>query len=301
MPFNHLMFCCPLLLLPSFFPSIRIFSNESALHIRWPKYWSFSFYISPSNEYSGSISFSVGLISLLLKGLLKESSPAPQFESINSSALSLPYSPPLTSVHGYWKNHNFDYKDICQQSNVSGFNTLSRFVIAFVPRNKCLLISGLQALSTVILEPKKILSATVPPSICHEEMGLDTMILVFWMLSFKSAFSLSSFTFIKRLFSSSSLFAMRVVSSAYLRLLIFLLAILIPTSDSPSLAFYTMYSAYKLNKQSDNIRPWCAPFPTLSQSISPCLLLYNVCFCVSDSLHSEWQTLGLSTSYNRVL
>ena len=98
------------------------------------------------------------------------------------------------------------------------------------------------------------------PSICHEVMGLDAMIFVFWMLSFKPTFSLSTFTFIKRLFSSSSLSAIRVVSSAYLRLLIFLLAILIPACVSSSPAFL-MYSAYKLNMQGDNIQPWHTPFP----------------------------------------
>ena len=111
------------------------------------------------------------------------------------------------------------------------FNTLSRLVIAFLPRNKCLLISWLWSPSAVIFELKKIKSLTVfivCPSICHGVMGPDAMILVFWMLSFKPAFSLSSFTFIKRLFSSSLLSVKRVVSSAYLRLLIFLPAILIP-------------------------------------------------------------------------
>ena len=109
--------------------------------------------------------------------------------------------------------------------------------------------------------PDKIKSATVSPSICHEVMGPDVMIRVFWMLSFKPAFSLLSFTFIKRLFSSS-LSAIRVVSSEYLRLLIFLQAILIPACASSSPAFLMMYSAYKLNKQGDNIQPWCI----LSQS-----------------------------------
>ena len=107
------------------------------------------------------------------------------------------------------------------------FNKLSRFVIAFLPRNKHLLISWLQSLYVVILEPPKIKSLTVSivsPSICHEVMGSDAMILGFWMLSFKPTFLLSSFTFIKRLFSSSLLSAIRAVSSAYLRLLIFLLA-----------------------------------------------------------------------------
>ena len=110
------------------------------------------------------------------------------------------------------------------------FNTLSRLVITFLPRSKCFLISWLQSPSAVILEPRKIKSATVstvPPSISHEVMGLDAMILVFWMLSFQPTFSLSFFTFIKRLFSCS-LSAIRVVSLAYLRLLIFLPAILVP-------------------------------------------------------------------------
>ena len=108
------------------------------------------------------------------------------------------------------------------------FTMLSRLVITFLPRSKHLVISWLQSPSSVILEPRKIKSATVSPSICHEVMGLDAMILVFWMLSFKPTFSLSFFTFIKRLFSSSSLSAIRVVSSANLRLLLFLPAILIP-------------------------------------------------------------------------
>ena len=106
------------------------------------------------------------------------------------------------------------------------FNMISRLVITFLPRSKCLFISWLQSLSAVISEPKKIKSVTVPivsPSICHEVMGPDAMIWIFWMLSFKPAFSLSSFTFIKRIFCSSLLSAIRVVSSAYLRLLIFLL------------------------------------------------------------------------------
>ena len=110
-------------------------------------------------------------------------------------------------------------------------------------------------------------------------MGLDAMILVSWMLSFKPTFSLSSFTFIKRLFSSSSLSAIRVVSSAYLRWLIFLPAILIPACASSNLAFLLMYSAYKLNKQGDNIQPLCTPFPIWNQSVVPCPVL-TVLQCV---------------------
>ena len=119
---------------------------------------------------------------------------------------------------------------------------------------------------------QKINWATVFPSICHEVIGLDAMILVFWMLSSEPTFSLSYFTFVKRLFSSSSLSAIRVVSSAYLKLLIFLPAILIPPCASSSPVFSTMYSAYKLNKQGDNIQPWCTPFPIRNQSV-PCPVL----------------------------
>ena len=137
------------------------------------------------------------------------------------------------------------------------FNMLSRLIIAFLPGSKCLLISWLQSLSAVTLEPKKIKFVTffhcfsiylpwIDGTRCHD--------LVSRILSFKPAFSLSSFIFIKRLFSSSLLPAIRVVSSAYLRLLIFPLAILIPVCASSSLEFCMMYSAYKLNKQGDNIQ-----------------------------------------------
>ena len=156
------------------------------------------------------------------------------------------------------------------------FNILSRLVITFLPRSKCLSISWLQSPSAVILEPPQINSDTVfiiSPSICHEVIGPDAMIFILWMLSFKPAFSLSSFTFIKRLFSSSLLSAIRVVSSAYLRLLIFLLVILIPACASSSPAFCLMYSVYKLNKQGYRIQPWRTPFPIWNQSIVPCLVL----------------------------
>ena len=111
MPSNHLILCHPLLLPPSIFPNIRIFSNESVLRIRWPKYWSFSFSISPSSEHPGLISFRTDWLDLLvvqgtLKSLLQHHS---SFKSINSSVLSFLYSPTLTSIHDYWKNHSFDY------------------------------------------------------------------------------------------------------------------------------------------------------------------------------------------------
>ena len=122
MPSNHLNLCRPLLLPPSVFPSIRVFSSESALRIRWPEYWSFSFNISPSSEYSGLISFRMDWLDLFaVQGTLKESSPTPQFKSINFSMLSFLYSPTLTSIHDYWKNHSFEETDFCQQSNVSAF------------------------------------------------------------------------------------------------------------------------------------------------------------------------------------
>ena len=170
MPSSYLILCHPLLLLTPIPPSIRVFSNESTLRMRWPKYWSFSFSISP----------------ICCLG---------------------------------WSQFSFQ----------ASFNFMAAIIFC----------SDFRASPP----PKKIKSATVSPSICHEVMGPDAMILVFWMLSFKPIFSLSSFTFIKRLFSSSSLSAIRVVSSAYLRLLIFLPSILIPACASSSPAFLVMYSA----------------------------------------------------------
>ena len=168
------------------------------------------------------------------------------------------------------------------------FNILCGLVITFLPRSKGLLISWLQSPSAVILEPKSIKSVTVSivsQSICHEVFGPDTMILVFWTLSFKLAFSLSSFTFIKRLFSYL-LSAIRVVSSAYLRLLIVLPAILIPACASSNPAFLMMYSAYKLNKQGDNIQPWGTPFPVWDQFIFPCSSS-NCCFLTCIQISQE--------------
>ena len=111
-PSKHLILCCPLLL-PSVFPIISVFSSELALFIRWPKYWSFSFNISPSNEYSELISFRIDWYDLLADQRTQESSSTPQIKSINSLALSLLYGPTLTSIHDYWKNYSFDYTDFC--------------------------------------------------------------------------------------------------------------------------------------------------------------------------------------------
>ena len=151
------------------------------------------------------------------------------------------------------------------------FNMLSRFIIHFLPMSKCLLISWLKSTSAVILEPNKE-SVTVSPSIYHEVVWPDAIILAFWMLTFEPTFSLSSVTFPRKLFSSL-LYAIRVVSSAYLRLLIFLPTILIPACTSFRPVFLMMYSADKLNKQGDNIQPWCTPFPIWNQSLFPCPIL----------------------------
>ena len=160
MPENYLILSCPPLLLPWIFPSIRVFSNELALCIKWLRYWSFSFSfsISPSNEYSGLISFRIDWFeTLAVQGNLKS-----LLQYHNSKASILWHSAffmvqTFTSLHDYWKNHGFNYKDLWRQKKSLCFvNKLSRFVIAFLPRSKHLLISWLQLLSTVILEPKKI-------------------------------------------------------------------------------------------------------------------------------------------------
>ena len=119
-PSNHLILCHPILLL-SIFPSIRVFSNELALCITWTKYWCFIFSISPSNEYSGLISFRIEWFGLLkFMGFSRVFSKR-QFKNINSSVLSLLYGPPLTTIHDYWKNHSFDYMDNFRLSNISAF------------------------------------------------------------------------------------------------------------------------------------------------------------------------------------
>ena len=176
MPSSHLILCRPLLLPPSIFPGIRVFSNESALRIRWPKYWSFSFNISPSNEHPGLISFRMDWLDLLavqgtLKSLLQHHSSKAsilQPSAFFIAQLSHPYTTTGKTIA------------LTRQTFVGKvmsllFNMLSRLVITFLPRSKRLLISWLQLPSAVILEPRKIKSATVSavspavsPSICHE-------------------------------------------------------------------------------------------------------------------------------------
>ena len=181
MPSNHLILCHPLLLLPSISPSIRVFSSDSALCIRWPKYWSFSFSISPSNEHPELISFRMDWLDLLavqrtLKSLLQHHS---------SKASILRHSAFLTVQHPYMatgKTIALTRRTFVGKVMSLLFNMLSRLVITFLPRSKHLLISWLQSPTAVILEPRKIKSdtiSTVFPSICHEVMGVDAMILVF--------------------------------------------------------------------------------------------------------------------------
>ena len=183
MPCNHLILCHPLLLPPSIFPSIRVFSNESALPIRWPKYWSFSFNINPSNEYSGLISFRTDWLDLLavqgtLKSLLKHHSSKASILQHSAFCIVQLSHPHMTTG----KTITLTRQTFVGKGMSLLFSMLSRLVIVFLPRSKCLLISWLQSPSAVILKPKKIKSVTVStisPSICHEVMGLDAVILVF--------------------------------------------------------------------------------------------------------------------------
>ena len=142
---SNQLILCHLLLLPSIFPSIRVFSNESVLPIRWSKYWSFSFTISPSNRYSGLISFRIDWLDLLAEDS-QESSPKPEFKSINSLALSFLYSQTLTSIHDYWKKAiALTTWTLISKVMSLLLNMLSRFVITSLPRSKCLLISRLES------------------------------------------------------------------------------------------------------------------------------------------------------------
>ena len=183
MPFDHLILCHSLLRSPLIFPRIRVFSNESVLHLRWPKYWSFSFSINPSNEYSGLISFRIYWFALLaVQGTLKS---LLQHHSSKASILWHSAFFIVQNSHPYMTTGKtialtrwtFVSKEISLL-----FNMLSRLFIAFRPRSKCLLISWLQSPYAVILAPKKIKSVTVSlvsPSICHEVIRPDAMILVF--------------------------------------------------------------------------------------------------------------------------
>ena len=161
MPSNHPILCCPLLLPPSVFPSIRVFFSDFTLHIRWSKYWSFSFSISPSSEYSGLISFKIYWLDILsVQGFSRVFSSTTVQKRPFFGVLCLLYGPTLTSVHDYWKTTALTAWTFAHKVMFLLFNTLSRFIIAFLPRSKHLLISWLQIPSAVLLEPKKRKSAS---------------------------------------------------------------------------------------------------------------------------------------------
>ena len=180
MPSNHLILCHPLLVLPSIFPSIRVFSNESALRIRWLKYWSFSLNICPFNEHPGLISFRMDWLDLLavqgtLKSLLQHHSSKASILQ-HSAFFILQLSHPCMTTG---KTIAFTRWTFVDKVVSLPFNMLSRLVITFFPRRKRLLILWLQSLSAVVFESRKIKSSTVSPYICHKVMGPDAMILVF--------------------------------------------------------------------------------------------------------------------------
>ena len=281
MPSSHLILCPPLLL-PSILPSIRVFSNESVLHIRWPKYWSFNFSISPSSEYSGLIFFRVDWLDLLavqetLKSLLQHHSSKTSILQCSAFFIVQLWHPYMTTG----KAIALTRWTVVGKVMSLLFNMLSRLVIAFLPRSKRLFISWLQSPSAVIFESKKIKSLTVSgasSSISHEVIGPDAMILVFWMYRvlsqlFHSPLSLSS---------RGSLVLLHFLLWRWCHLRIWgydnlLLTILIPACVSPSLAFCMMYSAYKLNKQVDSTL-----FPIWNQSLVPCPVLTVVSWPASN-------------------
>ena len=202
MPSSHLILCHPLLLLPSIFPNIIVFSSESVLRIRWPKYWSFSFNIGPSNECSGLISFRIdwfdilavqGTIKSLLQYLCSKTS------VLWCSAFFIVYLSHLYRTTA--KTIALTIWTFVGKIMSLLFNTPSRCFAAFLPRSSCLLISWLQSPSTVILEPKKTNSVTVSlvyPSLCHEVMGQDAMVFVLWMLSLSQLFHCISYIYLTK-------------------------------------------------------------------------------------------------------
>ena len=231
----------------------------------------------------------------------------PRLSSVTHSlALSFLHSPTVTPIHDYWKNQALTRQIFVGKVMSLLFNMLSRFVITFLPRSKHFLIPWVQSPSPVILELKRINSPTVSivyQTIHYELMGLEAIILVFLMLSFKPTFSVFSFTFIKRLFSSCSLSAIRVVSSTYLRLLLFPPAILIPTCVCFSWACHMMYSAYKLNKQGDNIQTWPTLFPIWNRSVVLCLVLTLASWpvCIFLRRQVRWSSILTSQIFHSFL
>ena len=278
MPSSHLIFCRPLLP-PSVFPTQHqgLFQWVSSLH-QVAKVLELQLQHQSFQCFSGLISFRMDWFDLLaIQGTLKS---LLQHHSSKASVLRRSAFFMVQLSHPYMSTGKPIALTRCTfVGKVMSllFSMWSRFVIAFLSRSTCLLVSWLQSPSAMILEPKKIKSVTisiVSPIYLPWSEGIRCHDLHFLNVDFKPGFLLYSFTFIKRLFSSSLLSAIRMVSSAYLRLLIFLPAILIPVCASSSLPFHMMYSAYKINKQDDNIQPWRTPFPVCySMSSSNCCFL----------------------------
>ena len=258
---NHLILCCPLLL-PSIFPSIRVFSNQSVLRIRWSKYWSFGFSISPSNEYSGLISFRIDWFDLAVQGTLKS-----LLYHHNSKASIL------------WRSAFFMVQ-LSHPYTTTGKHialTIWTFVgkVMSLLRSMSLLISWQQSLSAVIWKPKKVKSVTVstfPLSICHEVMGSDAIILVFECLVlsqlFRSPLSPSSRGSLLALhFLPLEWYHLHIWGCWYFSQQSWFQLMLHPAQP------FTWYTLYMFNKQGDNIQPWNTPFPILYQSIVPCPVL----------------------------
>jgi len=267
--------CHPLLFLPSVFPSIGIFFKGSALRIRWPKYWSFSFSINIPNEYSGMIFCRIEWFDLTVQETLKTF-----LQHYSSKASILQHSAffIVQLSHPYMttrKTIALTTWTFVSKVMPLLFNMLSRLIIAFLPRIKHLnFMAAVTICSDFVAPQNKVTHCFHCFSIYLSwNDGTRCYDLSFSMLRFKQTFSLSSFTFIKRLFSSSSISAIRLVKYEYLKLLIFLPAILILACASSSPAFHMMYFACKLNKQGDNKQPWHTPFPVWNQSFIPCPVL----------------------------
>ena len=270
------------------FPTLRCFPINWLF--RWLKYW--NFIVSPSNEYSGLISFRIDWFDLpAVQGTLKSHL---QYQNLKASIFWLSAFFVVQLSHRYLttgKTIALTIWIFVGKVMSLLFNTLSMFVIAFLPRRKCL--SWLQSPSTVILESKKIKSATV------FTLGLDAMILVFWMLRALSQLFHSPFSPLSR----GSLFPvcfppLKWVSSVYLRLLILLPAVLILACYLSSPAFCMMYSACKLNKQVDNIQPWHTSFPILNQSVVQCLVLIVDSWPAHRFLRRQVRWSGIPISKN---
>ena len=289
---NHLTLCCSLLLLPSVFPNIGVFSNELALCIRWPKYWSFSFSISPSSEYSGLISFRIDWLNLLavqgtLKSLLQHHSS--KASVLPCSAFMVQRSYPYMSTK---KIMALTIQTCVSKMSSLLFSMLSRFVLAFLPRSKCLLISWLQLPSAVILEPQENLSLLlIFPNFLPWSMGPDAIIFLFWMLRFKPAFhcplSTSSRSCLVRFhFLPLEWYYLHIWDCWYFSQQSWFQLVVRPAQNS----------AWKLNKQGGNIQLWHIPFPILNQSVVLCKVLTVASWCAYRFLRTQIKWSGIPIS-----